>query len=48
LIVAQYLNAKGSETRMEGKARFVFPLVITAIIGFVVSGAVVLQCRLAE
>jgi hypothetical protein len=37
LIVAQYLNAKGSETHMEGKARFVFPVVITAIIVFVVS-----------
>ena len=33
---------KGSETRMEGKARFVFPVVITAIIVFVVSGAVTL------
>jgi hypothetical protein len=30
---------KGSETRMERKARFVFPVVITAIIVFVVSGA---------
>jgi hypothetical protein len=34
---------------MEGKARFVFPVVITAIIAFVVSGGVdVLQYRLAE
>jgi hypothetical protein len=31
---------KGSETRFEGKARFVFPVVITAIIVFVVSGSV--------
>ena len=41
LIVAQHLNApqcKGSERRMEGKARFIFPVVITAIIAFVVSG----------
>jgi hypothetical protein len=35
LIVAQYL----SERRMEGKARLVFPVMITAIIAFVVSGA---------
>ena len=40
MIVAQYRKRKGSETRMEGKARFVFPVVITAIIVFVVSGAV--------
>jgi hypothetical protein len=40
LIVAQYRKRKGSETRMEDKARFVFPVVITAIIVFVVSGAV--------
>jgi TRAP-type C4-dicarboxylate transport system permease small subunit len=39
LIVAQYLNAKAPR-HMEGKARFVFPVVITAIIVFVVSGAV--------
>jgi TRAP-type C4-dicarboxylate transport system permease small subunit len=31
---------QGSERRMEGKARFVFPVVITAFIVFVVSGAV--------
>ena len=35
MIVAQYL----SERRMEGKARLVFPVMITAIIAFVVSGA---------
>jgi Protein of unknown function (DUF2798) len=35
LIVAQYL----SERRMEGKARLVFPVMITAIIAFVLSGA---------
>jgi len=28
LIVARYRKRKGSETRMEGKARFVFPVVI--------------------
>ncbi len=39
MIAAQYLNTKGSERRMEGKARFIFPIVITAIIAFVVSGA---------
>jgi Protein of unknown function (DUF2798) len=33
-------SSKGSERPMEGKARFVFPVVITAIIVFVVSGAV--------
>jgi len=34
---------------MEGKARFVFPVVITGIIVFVVSGAVTFfQYRLAE
>jgi len=38
LNVASTPQCKGSETRMEGKARFVFPVVITAIIVFVVSG----------
>jgi TRAP-type C4-dicarboxylate transport system permease small subunit len=33
-------KCKGSERRMEGKARFVFPVVITAIVVFVASGAV--------
>jgi len=32
-------SIKVSERRMEAKARFVFPVVITAIITFVVSGA---------
>ena len=36
MIASRYLNP---ERRMEGKARFVFPVVITAIIVFVVSGA---------
>jgi hypothetical protein len=39
LIATQYLNPKDAERRMEGKARFVFPVVITAIIVPVVSGA---------
>jgi len=39
LIAAQYLNTKGSERHMKGKARFIFPVVITAIIVFVVSVA---------
>ena len=38
MIVAQYFNAEAPR-RMEGKARFVFPVVITAIIVPVVSGA---------
>ena len=38
MIVALYLSARLRE--MEGKARFVFPVVITAIIVFVSSGAV--------
>ena len=39
MIVPPVPQCKGSERRMEGKARFVFPVVITAIIAFVVSGA---------
>ena len=39
MIASHYLNPKDAERRMEGKARFVFPVVITAIIVPVVSGA---------
>jgi len=39
LIAAQYTSTQRLRETMEGKARFVFPVVITAIIVPVVSGA---------